>query len=254
VRFLDRIDRAAAGSIAIGAVLEVRLENRLQHKLGGGLNHPIPNRRDAERRAFAASRFRDRHPPHRRGPMRLQDEFLTQARQPHIHAKRVDLHESHPLHAWRARIGASQRIGVAKNVLAANLVVEQLETEGGVRLRLAIELPLKVSDLVGRFEAHSQSPPPRHLRKRTRSQGPFLRRNYPASPVIRPCPTPARKVGAHGDVAPAHVQDPMNMVLRQRAIQADPMRWDDSRGHYVLTGTGRSRFGRFGNRPNESDH
>ena len=51
-----------------------------------------------------------------------------------------------------------------------------------------------------------------------------------------------RKVDAHGDVAPAHVQDPMNMVLRQRAIQADLMRWDDSRGHYVLTGTGRSRI------------
>ena len=34
----------------------------------------------------------------------------------------------------------------------------------------------------------------------------------------------------------------MNMVLRQRAIQADLMRWDDSRGHYVLTGTGRSRI------------
>jgi hypothetical protein len=47
-----------------------------------------------------------------------------------------------------------------------------------------------------------------------------------------------RKVDAHGDVAPAHVQDPMIMVLRQRAIQADLMRWDDSRGHYVLTGTG----------------
>jgi hypothetical protein len=51
-----------------------------------------------------------------------------------------------------------------------------------------------------------------------------------------------RKVDAHGDVAPAHVQDPMTMVLRQRAIRADLMRWDDSRGHYVLTGTGRSRI------------
>jgi hypothetical protein len=51
-----------------------------------------------------------------------------------------------------------------------------------------------------------------------------------------------RKVDAHGDFAPAHVQDPMTMVLRQRAIQADLMRWDDSRGHYVLTGTGRSRI------------
>jgi len=33
---------------------------------------------------------------------------------------------------------------------------------------------------------------PRHRRKRSRSQGPFLRRRYPASTVIRPCPTPAR--------------------------------------------------------------
>jgi hypothetical protein len=51
-----------------------------------------------------------------------------------------------------------------------------------------------------------------------------------------------KKVDVHGDVAPAHVQDPMSMVLRQRAIQADLIRWDDSRGHYVLTGTGRSRI------------
>ena len=51
-----------------------------------------------------------------------------------------------------------------------------------------------------------------------------------------------KKVDAHGDVASAHVQDPMTMVLRQRAIQADLMRWDDSRRHYVLTGTGRSRI------------
>src|SRR3954449_12594649 len=32
---------------------------------------------------------------------------------------------------------------------------------------------------------------PRLRRKRTRSQGPSLRRHYPASPVLRPCPTPA---------------------------------------------------------------
>src|SRR5450631_4500631 len=38
VRFLDGIDRATTRSIAIGAVLEVRLEDRLQHDLGGGLN------------------------------------------------------------------------------------------------------------------------------------------------------------------------------------------------------------------------
>ncbi len=51
-----------------------------------------------------------------------------------------------------------------------------------------------------------------------------------------------KKVDIHGDVAPAHVQDPMTMVLRQRAIQGDLIRWDDNRGHYVLTGTGRNRI------------
>ncbi len=58
-----------------------------------------------------------------------------------------------------------------------------------------------------------------------------------------------RKVDVEGDVAPAHVQDPMTMVLRQRAIQADLMRWDDSRGSYVLTGTGRSRISARGRAP-----
>ena len=38
-----------------------------------------------------------------------------------------------------------------------------------------------------------------HLRKHTRSQGPFLRRHYPASTVIRPCPTPA-SAAAYRDV------------------------------------------------------
>ena len=51
-----------------------------------------------------------------------------------------------------------------------------------------------------------------------------------------------KKVDAHGDVAPDHVHDPMTMALRHRAIQADLMRWDDNRGQYVLTGTGRRRI------------
>jgi hypothetical protein len=51
-----------------------------------------------------------------------------------------------------------------------------------------------------------------------------------------------RAVDAYGDIAPSHVQDPMTMVLRQRAILANLVRWDDNRGRYVLTGTGRSRI------------
>ena len=40
------------------------------------------------------------------------------------------------------------------------------------------------------MQAHRQSPSPHRLRKHARSQGPLLRRHYPASTLIRPCPTP----------------------------------------------------------------
>jgi hypothetical protein len=52
-----------------------------------------------------------------------------------------------------------------------------------------------------------------------------------------------KSVDAHGDVAPSHVHDPMTMSLRENAIQAHLVRWDDVRGRYVLTGTGRRRIG-----------
>jgi len=51
-----------------------------------------------------------------------------------------------------------------------------------------------------------------------------------------------RAVEQHGDVSPAVVHDPMSMVLRQQAVQGDLMRWDNDRGRYVLTGTGRTRI------------
>ena len=96
---------------------------------------------DAER-TFTAARLRDHHSPHRIGPVRLRDKFLSQARQPDFHARRLDLLESHPVHARHSRIGAGLREGVSKNVLAANLVVKHIEAEGGLRLRLTIELSL----------------------------------------------------------------------------------------------------------------
>jgi hypothetical protein len=51
-------------------------------------------------------------------------------------------------------------------------------------LRLTIELSLKNLDHSRCLQAHRQSPSPRLLRKHTRSQGPFLRRHYPASSVL----------------------------------------------------------------------
>ena len=51
-----------------------------------------------------------------------------------------------------------------------------------------------------------------------------------------------KSVDRHGDVAPPHVHDPMTMLLRENVIQANLVRWDEDRGRYVLTGTGRRRI------------
>ncbi len=41
---------------------------------------------------------------------------------------------------------------------------------------------------------------------------------------------------------PLTSNDPMTMLLRENAIQANLMRWDDTRNRYVLTGTGRRQI------------
>jgi len=46
---------------------------------------------------------------------------------------------------------------MAQNVFTADLVVQHVEAEDRLRLRLAIELSLKAPDLIGRFKAHRQS-------------------------------------------------------------------------------------------------
>src|SRR5258705_5183762 len=96
-----------------------------------------------------------------------------------------------PGHTRPHRLKAGEPIGVDQDVLATDLVVEQIEAEGGLRLRLTVELSLKVPDLIRRCQAHHQSPSPHHLQKRTRSRGPLLRRHYSASTLLLPRPTPA---------------------------------------------------------------
>src|SRR5215510_13879664 len=190
VHFLDRVHRPASGPIAVGIVLEVSLEDRFEHDLGGSLNHPITNGWNAER-TLATVRFRDHHPPHRIRSVRLRDQFRAQARQPRFQALLLDASKRLPVHTGCPRINAGEPISMDQDVLATDLVVEQIEAEGGLRLRLTVELSLKVPDLIRRCQAHHQSPSPHHLRKRTRSRGPLLHRRYPASTLLLPRPTPA---------------------------------------------------------------
>ena len=81
---------------------------------------------------------------------------------------------------------------MAQNVRPPDLVVEQIEPVTRLGFRLVVEFPLQSPDRIGCLQAHRHSPPPHRRQKRTRSPGPSLHRRYPASAVLRPCPTPAR--------------------------------------------------------------
>ena len=72
-----------------------------------------------------------------------------------FHACRLDHGERHPVHPRRSRIRASKRIGMSENVIAADLVVEHVEAEAGLRLRLAVELSLKAPELVRLLQGSS---------------------------------------------------------------------------------------------------
>ncbi len=52
------------------------------------------------------------------------------------------------------------------------------------------------------FAGSSPITDPRLPRKHTRSQGPSLHRHYPASAVLRPCPTPARTDALYAPLRP----------------------------------------------------
>src|SRR6266700_3062919 len=80
----------------------------------------------------------------------------------------------------------------AKHTTAGrSLQVSGDDTSARDGLRPAVELSLRVPDLIRRCQVHHQSPSPHHLQKRTRSRGPLLHRHYPASTLLLPRPTPA---------------------------------------------------------------
>src|SRR3954451_19866592 len=154
---LDRIARATFRPIAERARVQIRFEDRLQHQFRGGLYNPVPYRWDTER-SFAAAGLRDHHPPHWLAPIRLRTQLLAQSGQPVLQARRLDLFERDPVHTWRAFVGAGQIVCVGKDVCSPDLVVQDVEPETRLGLRLFVEFPLQSPDAVRCFQAHRQSP------------------------------------------------------------------------------------------------
>src|SRR5580698_1824882 len=155
--FPNRVLRAPLRSIAISIRIEVRFQDWFQQQLGGGLHHPVPDRRNPER-PLAATGLRDHYPSHRLWLIRLRAKVLSDVVQPFLQPQRFDSPEGLPIHTRRALIGLHQCISMGQNVLSVHLVVEQVETVVRLSLRLLVQLPLKHPDLYWCFQAHRQSP------------------------------------------------------------------------------------------------
>ena len=200
----DRVLGPTLRSIAIGLRFEISLEDRLNHQLGGGLDHAIPDCRDTEG-SLTTSRLGDHHPPHRLRPVRFGAEALLDPSQPLVQPCGFDHRKRFAIHPRCPTIGFRQPIRMVQDVVAIDLVVQLVKAEGWFRLRLAIELSLKRPDLFWCCQAHCQSP---HLvpiesmpevralsstgiTRRQRSYHPLRLPSWPpAKPTLRSRPSP----------------------------------------------------------------
>jgi site-specific DNA recombinase len=150
----NRVERAPLRSIPVGRLVEVRFEDRFQHQFDGRLHHPVPYRRNPEW-PFAAAWFGHHHPAHRRRPIRLLAQFLSQCRQPRLHSGRLDVLEARPVHTSRSPRRARDPVRVGQDVVAAHLVVQEVEPERRLLLRLHVQRPLQPPNTVRSRQAHA---------------------------------------------------------------------------------------------------
>ena len=107
VHFLDSVGRTATGSITIGTILEIRLEDWLQNQLRSCFHHTITDCGYTKRAFTGSSWLRYHHPPHRRRQLRLRDQFLTQTSQPFVQAQRLNVRKGLSVHSGHARVCTS---------------------------------------------------------------------------------------------------------------------------------------------------
>ncbi|MBP1779200.1 MAG: hypothetical protein H6Q86_5211, partial [candidate division NC10 bacterium] len=121
---------------AVGARLEVRLEDRLQHQAGGGLHHSVSNGGDAGG-PLAPAPLGDEDPPDGIGPVGGRPEFLGEMHEERGDPVRLYGRQRDTIHAGGAPLGAHQGPGVTQEVGPEDLVLEEVKPEGGLRLGLA---------------------------------------------------------------------------------------------------------------------
>ena len=96
-----------------------------------------------------------------------------------------------PEHALLRRARPELPVAVLAIAVRTERIAKEVEANAG-RPSPWGKASSEASGYAGVFQASSPITDPRLRPKRTRSKGPFLRRHYPASPVVWPSPTPVR--------------------------------------------------------------
>jgi hypothetical protein len=97
----------------------------------------------------------DQNAANRVRPVRLLAQFGPSLSQPLLQPIGFNGLKAHSVHSRCSPVFSGKPIGVGENVLSVHLVVEQVEAETWLVLRLYVKLPLERPDLFGSFQAHA---------------------------------------------------------------------------------------------------
>jgi hypothetical protein len=108
--------------------LEVGLEDRLHHDLGGGLSHPVTHRGDSQR-SDPTCWFRDIHTPGRRGTIRPGPKISLQLSQQPLNPILVfDKGQGDPIHPSRSPVPTNPFPRLPQHVTPVDPVEQGVET------------------------------------------------------------------------------------------------------------------------------
>src|SRR5450830_396659 len=144
------------------AVPEIRLEDRLQHHLRGGLDYPIPHRRDPQR-SLPSVCLRNVHSAHWLWPVSSLPQFFRQLPKEPLDPFLLNRLNGRAIHARCPTVGLHFPPRPRQEVLSVHLVVQRMEPPRRTRLRGSIQCPLELScsvhGVVSLIGIHQPLPP-----------------------------------------------------------------------------------------------
>jgi len=122
---------------------EVRLKDRLNHRLGGGLDDPVTNRGNRQWPSLGQTAgLRNEHPAGRQRPPLAVLQIRSQLIKQPVNTVLLDVGDRLSVDAGRALVSAHQLPRLLQDVSAVDLVLERMEPSSGIGLGRPVERSL----------------------------------------------------------------------------------------------------------------